>query len=446
MKSEFQQQQRIQLLSPGPFVSPSVIRIHHDPGMACSTSNLVMSGPSLTRVPLAEIPIARLPLLARTPARQPMKTGNSKHKRVRKTPEQVETLRFAYKDNPNWSKQDMDKLSRDTGLEEKIVYKWLWEQKRKDGVSLQTPFVSRSLAANPMTLLSPAPSPSQNGPHKLSSYEFITVTPASSPPPTPISAIAASPNPSPLPLRATTAPLRLPVNAYDNHNGGHPMYHSTQYLSGLAMEEAEVDTLDLLCGEELSNASSCSSASSSSSRRIATSLQASLRLAPPAVPKDPELHMLASAYNYNQPLMAPRNIFDCTNEESIDDTIAELTSWEGSDTPCSSDSQVSASSSQPSLPLESWTTSISPEVESSVNLPLSQNNDLQLDGFSPSHFSSIAELSHSQLSSGRRTLNRNPSDDIFGFLCTPPDVNPARQPATAPSILWDETAGEFRNL
>lgn len=52
-------------------------------------------------------------------------------RRKRKTYEQIQTLIIEFQSNPEWSKENMQEVSRKTGLSEAQVYKWGWDQKRK---------------------------------------------------------------------------------------------------------------------------------------------------------------------------------------------------------------------------------------------------------------------------------------------------------------------------
>lgn len=52
-------------------------------------------------------------------------------KRKRKTGDQLKYLYDEFNANPHWSKQTLYDISRRTGLTEAQVYKWGWDQKRK---------------------------------------------------------------------------------------------------------------------------------------------------------------------------------------------------------------------------------------------------------------------------------------------------------------------------
>lgn len=52
-------------------------------------------------------------------------------RRKRKSYEQLQMLVREFQANPDWSKENMQEVSRKTGLSEAQVYKWGWDQKRK---------------------------------------------------------------------------------------------------------------------------------------------------------------------------------------------------------------------------------------------------------------------------------------------------------------------------
>ena len=54
-------------------------------------------------------------------------------KRTRKSKDQVEKLMEAYKRNDSWEKADVLELSHTLGLKSSQVYKWYWDQQKKDG-------------------------------------------------------------------------------------------------------------------------------------------------------------------------------------------------------------------------------------------------------------------------------------------------------------------------
>ena len=54
-------------------------------------------------------------------------------KRVRKTQDQIDALKVAYHCRREWEKEDVLELSARTGLSSSQVYKWYWDQQKKDG-------------------------------------------------------------------------------------------------------------------------------------------------------------------------------------------------------------------------------------------------------------------------------------------------------------------------
>jgi hypothetical protein len=52
-------------------------------------------------------------------------------RRKRKSYEQLQMLVKEFQANPEWSKDNMQEVSRKTGLSEAQVYKWGWDQRRK---------------------------------------------------------------------------------------------------------------------------------------------------------------------------------------------------------------------------------------------------------------------------------------------------------------------------
>lgn len=68
------------------------------------------------------------------PKKKPSVDENGKRiirRRKRKTYEQIQILIQEFQSNPEWSKENMQEVSRKTGLSEAQVYKWGWDQKRK---------------------------------------------------------------------------------------------------------------------------------------------------------------------------------------------------------------------------------------------------------------------------------------------------------------------------
>lgn len=64
--------------------------------------------------------------------------NSSKHKdkkrRLRKNREQHLLLLNMYKNDPNWDKNMIQKLSDELGLKESQIYKWNWDQRKKDNM------------------------------------------------------------------------------------------------------------------------------------------------------------------------------------------------------------------------------------------------------------------------------------------------------------------------
>ena len=62
---------------------------------------------------------------------------SSKHKdkkrRLRKNRDQHLILLNMYQKNPNWNKDIIQRLSDELGLKESQIYKWNWDQRKKDG-------------------------------------------------------------------------------------------------------------------------------------------------------------------------------------------------------------------------------------------------------------------------------------------------------------------------
>ena len=56
-------------------------------------------------------------------------------KRTRKSSSQVKALVEAYKMNENWEKEDVLEISSKTGLKDSQVYKWYWDQQKKQGIT-----------------------------------------------------------------------------------------------------------------------------------------------------------------------------------------------------------------------------------------------------------------------------------------------------------------------
>jgi len=58
-------------------------------------------------------------------------SSRPKHRRKRKSHDQVKYLKEKFYENPNWSKQEVKQISRKLGLSESQVYKWGWDYKKK---------------------------------------------------------------------------------------------------------------------------------------------------------------------------------------------------------------------------------------------------------------------------------------------------------------------------
>ena len=61
-----------------------------------------------------------------------VKSSQKKKRRFRKNHEQLQRLNVFYNENKHWSKNQIKKISEETGLKENKVYKWLWDQKNKE--------------------------------------------------------------------------------------------------------------------------------------------------------------------------------------------------------------------------------------------------------------------------------------------------------------------------
>ena len=60
------------------------------------------------------------------------KTNN---KRERKSVNQLQTLQKEFEISYDWSRDDITRLSQQTGLSEGQIYKWSWDQKKKSQAS-----------------------------------------------------------------------------------------------------------------------------------------------------------------------------------------------------------------------------------------------------------------------------------------------------------------------
>ena len=54
------------------------------------------------------------------------------NKRKRKSKEQLDQLMVEYRRNPSWTKEDMKILAAQLGMSLSQVYKWQWDQKKKE--------------------------------------------------------------------------------------------------------------------------------------------------------------------------------------------------------------------------------------------------------------------------------------------------------------------------
>jgi hypothetical protein len=60
--------------------------------------------------------------------------GRDIKRRQRKNKDQVKALEQEYNKNPNWSRDYIKRISTRLGLRECQVYKWHWDQRKKDGL------------------------------------------------------------------------------------------------------------------------------------------------------------------------------------------------------------------------------------------------------------------------------------------------------------------------
>ena len=58
--------------------------------------------------------------------------SNQKKRRFRKNNDQLKMLNDFYEKNKQWTKSQIQEISRATGLKENKVYKWLWDQRNKE--------------------------------------------------------------------------------------------------------------------------------------------------------------------------------------------------------------------------------------------------------------------------------------------------------------------------
>jgi hypothetical protein len=62
-------------------------------------------------------------------------SGADEERRRRKNKDQVKILQNEYKKNPAWTRAYMKDLAKKTGLKPSQVYKWNWDQKKKEAES-----------------------------------------------------------------------------------------------------------------------------------------------------------------------------------------------------------------------------------------------------------------------------------------------------------------------
>lgn len=58
-------------------------------------------------------------------------------RRQRKNKEQLKILENEFKKNPDWSREYIRRISEKLGLRECQVYKWHWDQRKKEGMSVE---------------------------------------------------------------------------------------------------------------------------------------------------------------------------------------------------------------------------------------------------------------------------------------------------------------------
>jgi hypothetical protein len=57
-------------------------------------------------------------------------------RRLRKNKDQIKVLENEYKKNADWSRDYAKKLAKSLGLSDCQVYKWHWDQRKKDGLEV----------------------------------------------------------------------------------------------------------------------------------------------------------------------------------------------------------------------------------------------------------------------------------------------------------------------
>lgn len=64
--------------------------------------------------------------------------GRDIKRRQRKNKEQLKILENEFLKNPDWSREFIRRISNRLGLRECQVYKWHWDQRKKEGMSVAT--------------------------------------------------------------------------------------------------------------------------------------------------------------------------------------------------------------------------------------------------------------------------------------------------------------------
>ena len=59
------------------------------------------------------------------------KSEDEDGKRKRKSKAQIKVLEQELFKNPHWTNEDVERISKKSGLKEAQVYKWNWDQKKK---------------------------------------------------------------------------------------------------------------------------------------------------------------------------------------------------------------------------------------------------------------------------------------------------------------------------
>jgi Homeodomain len=63
-------------------------------------------------------------------------TGRDIKRRQRKNKDQLGVLDNEFKKNPDWSREYIRRISTRLGLRECQVYKWHWDQRKKEGLEV----------------------------------------------------------------------------------------------------------------------------------------------------------------------------------------------------------------------------------------------------------------------------------------------------------------------